>query len=78
MEQLQRVNGSSTSNLSITGTTNSPTLAINQDSATFTEHEYRFTNSPSDFDQYAIKISWYGTDAAKIVKAKDLRAIATT
>ena len=75
---LQRVNGATTSDLSLTGTTNSPVLTINNNDASFTEHEYRFTNSPSEFTEYAVKISWYGTDEAKIVKAKDLRAIATT
>ena len=75
---LQRVNGATTSDLSLTGTTNSPVLTINNNDVSFTEHEYRFTNSPSEFTEYAVKISWYGTDEAKIVKAKDLRAIATT
>tara|TARA_X000001382_G_scaffold98159_1_gene72564 strand:+ start:313 stop:6288 length:5976 start_codon:yes stop_codon:yes gene_type:complete len=80
---LLRTNGGSTSNLTSTGTTNSPALRINDNSDTFTEHEFRFepsgvTASANNFDEYAIKIGWTGTDAAKIVKVKDLRAIATS
>ena len=80
---LLRTNGGSTSNLISTGTTNSPALRINDNSDTFTEHEFRFepsgvTASANNFDEYAIKIGWTGTDAAKIVKVKDLRAIATS
>ena len=57
---------------------NSPSLRINDNRQTFTEHEYKFNSSPNYFSEYAVKISWYGTDAAKIVKVKDLRALATT
>jgi hypothetical protein len=58
---------------------NSPELRINDNQETFTEHEYKFNNSPNGgFGEYAVKIGWYGDDAAKIVKIKDLRAIATS
>ena len=69
---LSAINGGEITN------SNSPALKINDNRNTFTEHEYKFNSSPSYFNEYAIKIGWYGDDAAKIVKVKDLRAIATT
>ena len=74
--KIESINGGTVAG---TGTANnSPVLAINTDSDTFTEHEFKFSNtSPAEFKEYAIKLSFTGDDAAKIVKVKDLRAIAT-
>ena len=57
----------------------SPSLATNKTQDEYTETEYSFSPSLNGITEYAIKIVFTtdGGDSAKIVRAKDLRVIAT-
>ena len=59
---------------------NSPELPVNGDQYSFSDVEYNFSPSLEGITEYATKIVFTGPggDSAKIVRAKDLRVIATS
>lgn len=62
----------------VTNSSYSPSLPVNGNHEEFSEAEYSFNSSLGEISEYAVKIAFVGSgDSAKIVRAKDLRIIAT-